>query len=280
MTPPRVGFTLVELLVAMTLFGMLSTILSSVLRTTARVQRQLTVDAEQSDALRSALHLLRGDLLELSATDTTGGDILTMNRGSLEYRVMKGLGFLCEPPDTGANRIAIYDDNSLRFPVGGLPINPSRDELIVFAAGSASRPDDDRWVRREVTATSRANSCPGGAPSRTFTLAGAPIPDVHAGAPVRVVQRFRIRAYADSYGDWWIGMEQAARAGGWNRIQPVVGPIIPSGLQFVYLDRSGHETADRHRVDRVRVTVFAGGGRGRRVRMLSTDVALRNNDPQ
>ena len=280
MTPPRVGFTLVELLVAMTLFGMLSTILSSVLRTTARVQRQLTVDAEQSDALRSALHLLRGDLLELSATDVTGGDILAMNRGSLEYRVMKGLGFLCEPPDTGANRITIYDDNSLRFPVGGLPIDPSRDELIVFAAGSASRPDDDRWVRREVTATSRANSCPGGAPSRTFTLAGAPIPDVHAGAPVRVVQRFRIRAYADSYGDWWIGMEQAAGAGAWNRIQPVVGPIIPSGLQFVYLDRSGHETADRHRVDRVRVTVFAGGGGGRRVRMLSTDVALRNNDTQ
>jgi prepilin-type N-terminal cleavage/methylation domain-containing protein len=274
---PNRGITLVELLVALMLFGLVSAVGAKVVRSALDAHWRLIHYAELSGTLRTAAQVLRSDLIELVAAGANGSDISDIGRGLLEYRAMKGLFFVCIPPDTNRNAVTVYGGDTLRFPpMAALPL-PMRDEFVVFAAATRVTSRDDRWLRRVVTDVASSFDCPGGEASHTIFAGGSRMAGVRVGAPVRVMRRVRIRAYADAYGDWWIGEQQVTDNGSWARIQPVVGPIVASGLEFQYFDRAGAPTTNALDVHRISVTIVAASRRPAAVRSRTMQLKLRTN---
>ncbi len=271
------GLTLIELLVALTLTGLVSTLAMGTLRMSIVGHRRIAGYVESSYVLRTAVNVLRSQLLELDAGDPSGSDILDMGRGFVEYRKMVGLLFLCGEADRLTGRLSVFRNDTLRFGDVGLVPTPGRDEIIVLSTGDRSRLSDDRWFRLRFADIAGSYECPGGEPSLTFTTPDIPVEPLHAGAPLRVIQRFRLRVYADAVGDWWIGSQQSSADGGWSAVQPVVGPLVVSGLELTYYDRSGVGTSDPAEVARIGANVFVGGRIQNKVRALRADVALRNN---
>ena len=271
------GLTLIEMLVALTLMGLVSTMAFGVLRTSIAGHRRVASYIESSYTLRAGAHVLRSQLLELDAADPSGSDILDMGRGFVEYRRMVGLRFLCADADPLTSRLSVFRNDTLRFGDVGLVPIPNRDEIVVLSTGNRSTLSDDRWFRLSITDLADSNECPGDEHSLTFTAESLPAEQFYAGAPLRVLQRFRLRAYADAVGDWWIGSHQSSAGGGWSTVQPIVGPLVVSGLELKYYDRSGASTNDAAKVARIAVNVVAGGRVQNKVRSLRADITLRNN---
>jgi len=271
------GLTLVEVLVALTLTGLVSTIALGVLRMSIVGHRRVAGYVESSYVLRTGVNVIRSQLLELDAGDPSGSDILDMGRGFVEYRRMVGLLFLCVEADTLTGRLSVFRDDTLRFGDVGLVPTPVRDEIVVLSTGDRSTLSDDRWFRLRLADVAGSYECPGGEPSLTFTTPDVPAGPLHPGAPLRVIQRFRLRVYADAVGDWWIGSQQSSTRGGWSAIQPVVGPLVVSGLELTYYDRSGASTSNPAEVALIGVNIFVGGRARNNVRVLRADIALRNN---
>ena len=271
------GFTLVELLVALALTGLVSTIALGLFRVAVVGHRRVVEYVESSYALRTSVQVLRSQILELDAGDPSGSDILDMGRGFVEYRRMTALLFLCAAGDTSLGRVFAFSNDSLSFGDIGLNPTPGRDEVIVLSNGSRSSLSDDRWYRSRMTDVSASHGCPGNTPSLSFATPDLPLGQLEIGAPLRIMQRVRLRIYADAAGEWWIGSQQPSSGGAWSTIQPVVGPLVASGLELMYYDRVGASTNDPAQVARIRVRVVAGGRVGNRTRSLQADIALRNN---
>ena len=271
------GFTLVELLVALTLTGLVSTVALGLLRMTLVGHRRLIEYVESSYALRTSVQVLRSQILELDAGDSGGGDILDMGRGFIEYRRMAALLFLCADGDTSTGRVSAFSHDSLSFGDDGLIPMPGRDDVLVLSTGNHSSLSEARWFASRLTDVAGPSACPGNTQGLSLATPDLPVALLRFGAPMRIIQRYRLRVYADAQGQWWIGSQQRSSTGAWSIIQPVVGPLVASGLQLMYFDQVGASTNDPARVARVRVEVVAGGRAGNRTRRFRADIALRNN---
>jgi len=282
------GFTLVELLIALVLMGLVSTAIYTLLVNNQRLYRQQTEKVAVNDNLRSAVAILTSELRELDAADPLGSDIIDMTATSITYRGMRGFRWVCLGPSIG--NVLALDTTRL----GLRSVDASYDSLLIYADSNPLLASDDHWYHANVTANpTNAVDCPGGSRRITFSislgartaLAGAD--DVLAGSPVRVFEIARMMSYLDVSGATWLGMQRYNKTSGWTTLQPVVGPLGAGGLTFTYYDANGNVTADRAQVARVQVTVIAqtadkvlrktGGGVDYLVDTLVTQVALRNS---
>lgn len=280
------GYTLVELLVALTLTGIMSASIYGVLNANRRLHRAQSERVELNQNVRAAFVVLASELRELDAGDPAGGDILAMTSSWLTYRAMRGIAFLCRNPDT----------LSLTITIGATPafgvraINPATDDLLLFAEGDQSTTADDHWLRIASARAATGPSCPGGTTGRTFLLAGitpSELAGVGHGAAVRGYEIAELALYADAGGDWWLGSRERDRATGkWSTRQPLAGPVSASGLELAYIDSLGAPAATPG--DVVSVGILLSGVTPGRVRLmngslardtarLATQVTLRNN---
>lgn len=287
----RRGFTLVELLIALIILGIVSAALYRVLVNNQRVYQAQTQHIDLQQNIRAAVTILPADLREIDATDS---DIVAMSATSITIRAMRYLGILCSPPALGAGTAGIQ--MTLRdSPFWGVRgINTSTDSLFIYYEGNGSSRKDDDWALAAPTLVAHNFPCPDGKPGTSVTVnfrnlgigpgllvdtAGA-IPD---GAPVRGFETVTYRLYNPSDTTWYIGMKSGS-----NTIQPVIGPVLSNGLTFAYYDSTGAVTAVPTRVARIDFTVrgktaqpirtAAGNTRlTNAVDSVSTSVALRNN---
>lgn len=278
----RRGLSLVEMLVAITVFGTVAGLVCRVLYVTMRSFTVQIQRAEVNHTLRSAAVILSEELRELDAGDPRGGDIVSMSRSSLTYKAARGLYSLCRPPDSESGSLTLYAwlDSGV--------LTPAMDSLLVFAAGSAA--GAGYWLRLDVVGVSSGRQCPGGSASMTVRVRGpdvARLPEVDAGAPARALRVLQLRRYADSRGVWWLGMRRVHKsAGRWPNLQPVLGPLAASGFEFRYYDRAGHPTELPGSVSSIAIIVSAAAS-GRAPSMaddarkprtrLEFRVVLRNN---
>ena len=116
--------------------------------------------------------------------------------------------------------------------------------------------------------------------------ADAAVVGVAAGAPMRGFQVEDLLLVQRGGGRWWLGLRTASRSGAWTTIQPLIGPLWPSGLQFTFRDAAGAATTTRDEVVSVDLTLRGESqrsvryGTGAPVYLrdsLSTHIALRNN---
>ena len=88
----RVGFSLVELLVALVLFGAVTAGIYRVLVDNQRLYRAQTQRIDLQQNIRAAVTILPAEFREL---DATNGDIKAMSATSITIRAMRQLGFIC-----------------------------------------------------------------------------------------------------------------------------------------------------------------------------------------
>jgi prepilin-type N-terminal cleavage/methylation domain-containing protein len=275
------GFTLIEILIALVLLGIVSTALYQLLVANQRLYRAQVENVAINESARAAVSIVPSEVREISAGE---GDVIAMTATALTYKSMQGLYVQCTAPNTGALEITL--DRTTFFGLRGIS---TADSILIFAEGDTTTRSDDGWISASVTSTTVGTSCPGTRPSITVGLAGVAPSDLggsEAGAPVRTFRAAQILLYQDAAGDWWMGGRLFDKAGGvWGATQPVLGPLSGTGLALTYTDAAGATTANPAAVARVGVTVesqssdpvYRTTGSTYLLQDLVTQVAVRNN---
>ena len=277
----RRGASLPELLIALTLLGVLGATVAGVLRRTGDAYRTQTLTIDRTQSLRVATAVLPAELRELDATD---GDIVMMGPAAITIRAPRQLAFLCRAPlpagPPGVLALTVRDQ-----PRYGLrDFNPRTDSLWVFRASNV--PAGDEWMLGSVAAVS-TDSCPDGRPGRGITFvpaagpSGPPNAGIPTGAPVLGFETLTYRLYRSSEdGRWYVGQQAG------TDLQPVFGPVTRDGFALTYFDSAGAVATQANRVSLIELRVRAPTVEPVRTAagnlMLPVDsvviaVALRNN---
>lgn len=231
------GVSLVELLVALTLSGLLAAAAAGVLGRTQSFYRAAVQQIDVSQSLRVAGAFLPAELRELDAVD---GDVVAMTPTAVTIRAARQLAALCRTPLPGDAPGSV--SLTLRAPLLSelRDFNPATDSLWIFRDGDPLSPEDDDWIAAAIT-TLAPDSCPDGGAGRRVTAfsrlaAGQTMEEgrIAAGTPVLGFETVTYRLYRSSTDRrWYVGMETA------SDLQPVLGPVTDDGLAFTYLDSSG-----------------------------------------
>lgn len=292
----RRGFTMIELLVALVLLGLVSTAIYRVLVNNQRVYMAQTQRIDLSQNIRAASTILPAEFRELDAFD---GDIIAMSADSILVRGMRWLSFICVPPVLTGNNLGnqmIIRGAQVGDPMffGSRYINEFTDSLLIYLDGNQTTRLDDYYVPARLASTPGNQQCPAvgvipAQPGTRIVFDGNFVPGTNiagaitTGAPVRGFERVTYRLYQPA-GDtsWYVGFRPAGRT-----IQPLIGPVLANGLTFQYFNAAGAVTAVRTQVARIDVTVRArtqnpvrsGGQAPLRaiVDSITFSVALRNN---
>ena len=291
----RQGVTLVELVVALSLFGVVAGIILTVLRDQQRFHLGSLEIIETKRSVHDAVDLLYGELRGAATAD-----IYAITDSSISFRTTIGSSHICTI-DASRSSITLPPTSSTQ--VRGLStfLTTPRagDSLLIFDPGPAHGTEDDGWKPHVIVADIGGGACP----SRPFGLgvadAGAGIAisvnpplsgHVVVGSPVRFFRPATYSLYRGSGASWMLGYSTCA-AGVCTVRQPLSGPYAPfadggtGGLTLRYFDRDGAPTGDRSRVARVDVASRArsrsvldvGHVRGQRYRdSLAITIALRN----
>jgi len=287
----RRGFTLIELMIALVLLGLVSAAVYKVLVNNQRLYLAQTQTIDLQQNIRAAAAILPAEFRELDAAD---GDITAMGPDSIRMRAMRQLSFLCATPPLGAGvgQITLTVRQSPIY--GNRQTFSTNDSLLIFYEGDPSTRSDDSWVLGQVKAVATGLCPDSGAnhPGYVLTLqpqwiAGSQlnVPNaITSGAPVRGFDKVAYRVYQDASGDWYLGQRNPAQGG---TIQPVVGPLTgANGVTFTYYDSVGVVTADSSKVAQIQIVLRArtaspirgaDGVQTYKVDSVVTLVALRNN---
>ncbi|OLC06872.1 MAG: hypothetical protein AUH41_11700 [Gemmatimonadetes bacterium 13_1_40CM_66_11] len=291
----RRGFTMVELLVALVLLGLVSAALYRVLVNNQRLYMAQTQRIDLSQNIRAAGNIMPAEFRELDASD---GDITAMTATSISIHAMRWTGFVCIAPvldGTVTGRVMTIrggqPGQAMFFGSRGVLVGT--DSLYVYLDGNQTTRADDYYVPSKLTAAAGA-LCPaaGVVPPQAGTaltfdgnffagnnVAGA----IPVGAPVWGFERITYGLFQQP-GDtsYYIGYQPAG-----GSMQPLIGPVLTNGLAFQYYDVNGNPTAVRTQVARIDITVRArttaavrSGGQAPAATVVDsivTSVALRNN---
>lgn len=292
-TWPRRGMTLVEIMIALVLLGIISGVIMRVITRQQRFYQGVNQIMAQRGQLRQATAVLPIDLRSLSSV---GNDILSVSDASIEFMVNIGTGIVCQvigndqvalppenldsgqmltswfgygPPDAGVS-VYIYNDSSVtgneddvwkRFTLA----SPAKSDASVCPAGSFTTGADagkSRWILKLSDPDGKVDPVTGGPLSQY----------INEGAPVRVVKRVRYALYQEADKKWYLGFAPYNTATGtYDDLAPVSGPYdaysttsgVASGLGFKYYDvdgveiAAGADSASRTRIARVDLVVRA-----------------------
>ena len=285
------GVTLIELLVALVLFGIIMTGLYRTLVTNQRTYQAQTQRIDLQQNMRAAGTILPAELRELAAT---GGDIAAMGHDSIRLRAMRTLAFLCRTPPLGPGLIAGPTVATTILTVATQPryglrdFDATRDSLLVYYEGDETTRSDDGWVLGRISGIA-SGSCPvrdarsGRELAVRLLFAAGQLNRpgaIPSGAPVRAFETVTYLRYRASDGRHYIGQRSL---GG---LQPILGPVTANGLALRYYDAAGNPTTDRLQVGEIDIIVRgqtvqpvrgAGGSLVHAVDSVVTRVALRNN---
>jgi prepilin-type N-terminal cleavage/methylation domain-containing protein len=248
----RRGFTLVEIMIAMTLMLIVSGAAFKLLVTTQRLSRSQAEQASlQSNVRRGSLVVLN-DLRELNtvvAGTADKNDILTIAANDITYRAMRGIGFICQAPTATQIRITRSGFSGFRDPQAG-----GRDSVYVFIDGDQDIETDDTWLPVAITGVSTATACPGamGAGITLTTPNTAGLVGLPVGTPIHIYEVMELKLH-QADGKSWLGARSISAG---EAIQPVLGPLVDgNGFQLEYLDAAGAITADLTAIKSIRITI-------------------------
>jgi hypothetical protein len=288
------GYTLAELIVALSLMGTLAALVLGIVRDHQRMNAGTREVLQTKRSVREALELLVADLRVMASSD-----IIHFTDSSITYRAPYGSSAICHIDS--ARRLITLPATRAHAVNGlsGFITGPRRgDSIFVFDLVDRSTGNDDRWHARLLVADPITSVCPlrpaglardAGERVQGIGMAlGIPLPaTVTVGTPVRPFRAATYSLYRSSTGDWMLGFSSCA-GGSCSIRQPVSGPYLSrsaGGLVFRYVDADGRETGDPSRVARIDVitrsrsttTIDLPHARGRHfVDSLAISIALRN----
>jgi hypothetical protein len=269
---PRAGVTLVELLVALVLTGIVVGALLRSRSASHEVARDALARGEARRQLRAGMGAV---LATLRGASPAGGDLLALADTALELHVTLGATAWCAsapampdvPPTatilapTGADVAAWLDAPAPGDALLVLVHDPPADTSV--SPGTAWR-----WQRVMVAAAGipGRSTCMGGEHRATLRvpLVGAPWLTPPAGSPARLLRRARWSVYR-SRGRHYLGWRDAAAGGAaLDVVQPVSGPHDVrdiagerhAGVTFAFLDTAGAPATRAARVATIRVRAW------------------------
>jgi prepilin-type N-terminal cleavage/methylation domain-containing protein len=244
----RAGFTLVELMVAIVISGILTTVIFQVLHGNSRFVAHQSAREEVQQNSRASLDLIASDIRAAAAAG-----LLEIEPNAVRLYVPRGWGVLCGAVAPGNQNVwALFpagtfpDDFRREVPHWGVAIDQTNDPTLSTGAY--------RFVNSVLPANS-ANPCASIQPNLTalhqavgFRSPGPSLVDagltVPASAPLMVFEevRYGVGQPAGST-DFWI-QRMVGYGGGVPNMQPLAGPV-PDGqaLRFTYLRADGATTA-------------------------------------
>ena len=279
---PRRGFTLVELLIAIVVFGIVSASIFGLLTRSQRLSRAQADRAVMQGNIRAGLALVTSELRDVNIS-ATESDITSLSSTSITYRGMRSLGFICDKA-AGYIRIARASFNGYRDP------STSRgDATLIFVDNDVDQSTDDGWMNRAISSVAIENCASGAAGIRLNFATNIPTsPDslamIQLGSPVRTYETMQIGELV-SGGQTWLGARSISA--GETTLQPVLGPLAPRGVAFAYRNVAGGLGANALSVRLVELTltgitdqvVAAGAGTSawaQATDQLVTTIRLRN----
>ena len=275
------GFTLVEMVVVLALMGIvMGALYQSIVATQRTTSAQFQRIAVQQTTRAAAMYV-SNLLRELDAADD---DILLSQATSLRFRAMRWTGVLCTVPVENAGEVQFTIRRQFLFGIRGP--DAALDSILLWLDDPLNG-TDDTWLYGGLQ-SSVAGVCDdlsAGTTLRVVISAGGDNDTaedfVKLGAPVRGFHIEEISLYQVGT-EYWLGRRTANRAGVWEVVRPLVGPLMDNGLAFSYFDVNGAPPARTTQIASIGVTV-----RGRSARQVSgrgflqdsivTRVTLRNN---
>ena len=274
------GLSLVELIIALLLLGVVATGTVRIITGSMRSFRRQAARSQIQASLRTAVAIVASELRELGS----GGDLIEIAPASITYRAMRKTAFLCRTPDPRQSEITLW-----RTPAYGLrQLEAGRDSILIFAENDPRIAGDNTWLSAAVVAVVGGDFCPGRLAGFRVRLSGisqGSLAGVDNGAPVRGFQVTQLLLYHDSRRVYWLGWKEWRLGSGWSITQPVLGPLAPAGLRFDYLDSSGRATDSPSRTAVITLKLVAqssgravavAGANGMVTDSVTTSVALRN----
>jgi len=276
---PRRGFSLVVLLIALVVLGLVATALARMFISQQRLTIAQVEQASMQANVRTGTLILANELRELATGVSGGTDIKIFNATTLRYRAMRSLALAC--------RVSLSSVRIRATPIfGARPIAATRDSMLLFVEHDPSTATDDQWVALPITDVS-ASTCPDGSPALRLATVNPPLAaDVDTLAPLRTFEIMEV-APVLAGGHNWLGAHSLSDPLGLP-LTPVAGPITVAGLAFDYLDANGNVTGTRANIRSIRITlrgqtdydVRPGGGIGVALQPLQdslvTTITLRN----
>ena len=260
----RRGVTLIELIMVLTVLGIVGGLLTNVLIKQQRFNRALTETADSRSRMRDIANILPTDLRGASSI---GRDIITIGLTDMQFRSSIGSSVLCGlagavielPPATLASGQVLT-----------AWINPPKpgDVAFIYDDGAGRGNADDSWTQFTIVDTTSAVNaawCPSvgvspftqvaddGARKYRITLNAPPNPlTIRVGAPIRFAREVRYSLFSASDANWYVGYQTCTPSGAVGVAGPcgareiLAGPVqaatadtTTSGLFFLYYRQDG-----------------------------------------
>lgn len=242
----RRGVTLVELLVALAVMGIVLGALGTALIRGFRVSQAQLVRSDMQANVRTGGLILPLELRELGydssiTSNAVTSDLVSINASSIRYWAMRGWAPTCGTPTLSEIRI--------RKPVFGLREPTLTDRFLLYVENDPNSGVDDQWIPLVVTAINLNGLCntnPGiiltvNTPQYA-TGVNLALSQIFVGGPVRWSEEMVMQTYTDASGKTMLGARSVSA--GESSLRPVLGPLSASnGIQFRYRRGDGTEIA-------------------------------------
>lgn len=293
----RAGFTLVELLMALVVGGMLTTILLQLMQGNGRFLASQSAREEVQQNGRAGLDLIAADL---RAVPPAG--IQDMQANSIRFYLPRVWGVLCNPLAAGDQTAYVL------FPAGSFPDDFASDArqwgVAVEQTPNPAQSTRQYAYRERATRVAEGTQCdavqPNAGNAALYLTAGFTVGTslvdagmvgaggtILPGTPVMVFEemRYDVAEGSGPPGHWIRRM--SGYSGSSRNMQPMAGPLPgPASLVFTYLQPNGVSVAaNAAQVGRIRVwlevesrakRVSDGQLRPVQTDTMTTDVVLRN----
>jgi hypothetical protein len=253
----RLGFSLVELLIALTLALVVGGMTTLFLLHQHRFTRGVTEVVSTQDRLRDASNVLVADLRAAPA-----GALRDASDTAIMFFSLVGSSVLCTDP-AGVHVTLVPDTLASNQTLTAWVATPDSGDVILLYHDTSAVSPAAGWLRYHITHVSSrsvASACP---PSTGFTTStdashsattydltldtSLPL-SITSGTPIRVVRLVRYSIYRASDRSWYLGYHQCSDLDNTcSTIQPVSGPYTQDGtppLAFRYYSNQGAEISD------------------------------------
>jgi prepilin-type N-terminal cleavage/methylation domain-containing protein len=248
----RRGFTLVEMLVALAVLGIVGASLTRVLVNTFRVSQAQVMTADMQSNVRLGGLVLPLELREIgydsniyiepAGVGAITSDLLAIAPDAITFRAMRGWSPVC---DIASDLLEF----KIRKPTFGQRRPLSSDGFLLFVENLPALRWDDQWVPLISFKSLAPNELCGADSAIAIKLTGKPLlgagktlegTHVKVGAPVRYFEVMQFGMFVDADGRTYLG----ARSLSLNEVayRAVAGPLdAANGLRFTYYDGNGNE---------------------------------------